>query len=73
MASRNIIRDGEGAGTPDHVSPDGLGGIIGHYASDVDIYIFAKHCGENGLKKYREARPPSQGGGKCDCPCKEGE
>ena len=65
----NLIKDGEGAGTPDRVSPNGIGGVIGHYFSDVDIYSFAKHCGEDGLKKYREARPPSQGGGKCDCPC----
>ena len=67
----NLIKDGEGAGTPDRVSPNGLGGVIGHYFSDVDIYSFAKHCGEEGLKKYREARPPSQGGGDCECPCKQ--
>ncbi|TAF27731.1 MAG: hypothetical protein EAZ65_00005, partial [Verrucomicrobia bacterium] len=69
----NLIKDGGGAGTPDRVSPNGLGGVIGHYISDVDVYSFAKHCGENGLKKYREARPPSQGGGQCDCPCEEGK
>jgi hypothetical protein len=68
----NLNKNGEKAGTPDKVLPNGVGGVLGHYFSDVDIYSFAQHCGEEGLRKYREARPPSQGGGKCDCPCEKG-
>jgi hypothetical protein len=68
-ANGKLKTEGEAAGTPDKVSPNGIGGIIGHYFTDVDIYSFARDCGEKGLKMYREARPPSKGGGTCDCPC----
>lgn len=62
----DLIKNDKGAGTPDKTSPNSPSGVIGHYIDDVDIFSFAKHCGDEGIKMYLEARPPSQGGGSCD-------